>query len=152
MSLAAFVWRVHYPEILSREQIEYMLGRMYDLDLLRRELASGIRFDRAFVDGELRGFSSYGPSGIGGEVKLHKLYVHPEWQRCGIGRALLNHCQSTALANGATSLLLNVNKRNQRAIAAYLKHGFTIRESVVVSIGGGFVMDDYVMVRSFSAQ
>jgi ribosomal protein S18 acetylase RimI-like enzyme len=38
-----------------------------------------------------------------------------------------------------------VNKGNARAIAFYRKHGFDIAESVVVDIGGGFVMDDYVM-------
>jgi len=33
-------------------------------------------------------------------------------------------------------------------VRAYEKHGFAIRESVVVDIGGGFVMDDFVMARS----
>jgi diamine N-acetyltransferase len=146
-SLAGIIWRAHYPEIISPEQIEYMLAHMYDLDVLRRELASGIHFDRALVDGVLRGFSSYGPSGAPGEVKLHKFYVHPDWQRCGIGRALLNQCEANARGRGATSLVLNVNKRNVHAIAAYQKHGFTICESVTVDIGGGFVMDDYVMAK-----
>jgi hypothetical protein len=41
--------------------------------------------------------------------------------------------------------MLAVNKRNENAIAAYAKHGFAIVESVVKDIGGGFVMDDYVM-------
>jgi hypothetical protein len=46
-----------------------------------------------------------------------------------------------------TELVLNVNKRNEVAIAAYSRHGFTIRESVKNDIGGGFVMDDYVMAK-----
>jgi hypothetical protein len=40
-----------------------------------------------------------------------------------------------------------VNKRNASAIAAYRKHGFDVRESVVKDIGGGFVMDDYIMEK-----
>jgi hypothetical protein len=43
--------------------------------------------------------------------------------------------------------VLAVNKGNRSAIAAYLKNGFTVLESVVKDIGGGFVMDDHIMVR-----
>ena len=148
--LAAIVWRSHYPGIISHEQINYMLQQMYDLRVLLDELTSGIIFERALLKGVLRGFSSFGPGPITGEMRLHKLYVHPQWQRCGIGRALLNHFEQAAVARDARTLILNVNKQNERAIAAYRKHGFTIRESVVVDIGGGFVMDDYVMVKTIA--
>jgi ribosomal protein S18 acetylase RimI-like enzyme len=40
-----------------------------------------------------------------------------------------------------------VNRNNHNAIGAYRKHGFQVRASQVKDIGGGFVMDDYVMVR-----
>jgi diamine N-acetyltransferase len=43
--------------------------------------------------------------------------------------------------------MLAVNKANAKAIAAYKKYGFRIRDSVVQPIGGGFVMDDYFMVK-----
>ena len=45
--LAAVVWRAHYPGIISHEQIDYMLAKMYDLDGLRREMANGIIYLRA---------------------------------------------------------------------------------------------------------
>lgn len=147
-TLADLVWRTHYPGIITQQQIDYMLARMYDLDVLRGELASGIHFERALVSGRMRGFSSFGPADNPGEVKLHKLYVHPDWQRHGIGAALLSSCENNARSDRATTVVLNVNKRNDRAIAAYRKHGFTIRESVAVDIGGGFVMDDYVMAKA----
>ena len=146
-ALAGVIWRAHYPGIITPAQIDYMLARMYDVDVLRRELGSGLAWFRALVDGELRGFASVGPTEIATEFKLHKLYVHPDWQRHGLGAALLNEIESTARARGATTLGLNVNKRNEIAIAAYRKRGFTIRESIVADIGGGFVMDDYVMVK-----
>jgi ribosomal protein S18 acetylase RimI-like enzyme len=40
-----------------------------------------------------------------------------------------------------------VNKGNHRAIACYHRHGFLKEASVVNDIGGGYFMDDYVMVR-----
>jgi GNAT superfamily N-acetyltransferase len=124
-----------------------MLARMYDVNVLRRELESGIAWFRALIDGELRGFASVGPTETAGEFKLHKLYVHPDWQRHGLGSALLKECESVARTRSAASLVLNVNKRNAVALAAYHRRGFVIRESIVAEIGGGFVMDDYVMMK-----
>ena len=40
-----------------------------------------------------------------------------------------------------------MNKGNHRAIACYRRHGFVQEAPVVNDIGGGYVMDDYVMVR-----
>ena len=146
-ALAAVIWRAHYPGIITPAQINYMLALMYDVETMRRELESGVTWFRALVNGQLRAFSSLGPTDIATEFKLHKLYVHPDWQRHGLGTALLKECESTARAHGATTLMLNVNKRNEIAIRAYRQRGFTIRESIVADIGGGFVMDDYVMAK-----
>ena len=48
-------------------------------------------------------------------------------------------------------LILSVNKRNARAIAAYKRNDFAVAESVVTDIGGGFVMDDYIMAKGLIA-
>lgn len=149
-ALAGVIWRAHYPGIISPEQIDYMLARMYRVETLRGELASGIHWFRAVVDGELRGFASVGPTDTATEFKLHKLYVHPDWQRHGLGSALLKNCEATARTHGATALILNVNKCNTAALDVYRQRGFVIRESIMADIGGGFVMDDYVMVKAFS--
>jgi RimJ/RimL family protein N-acetyltransferase len=63
---------------------------------------------------------------------------------------LLQHCGREVRAAGAHRLILYVNKRNAKAIAAYQRNGFVIAESVVTDIGGGFVMDDYVMAKNLS--
>lgn len=147
-ALAAIIWRAHYPGIISHEQIDYMLARMYSAEVMRRELESGIAYDRLLVDGPLRGFASYGPTSNMGELKLHKLYIHPDFQRHGLGGSLLNHVEEVARQRGFSTIILAVNKKNIRAVAAYSKHGFTIRESIVADIGGGFVMDDYVMAKN----
>jgi ribosomal protein S18 acetylase RimI-like enzyme len=51
------------------------------------------------------------------------------------------------MAAGCTTLILAVNKRNEKAIAAYRKQGFAVRDSVCVDIGNGFVMDDFIMAK-----
>jgi len=147
-ALAAVIWRAHYPGIISLEQVEYMLGKMYGLETLRDEIRLGaIRFERLFAGRELAGFASYGPTEQPTLYKLHKLYVHPSWHGRGLGSSLLGHCEREVCALGADRLRLNVNKRNSKAIAAYQRNGFQITDSVVVDIGGGFFMDDYVMTK-----
>lgn len=149
-ALAAIIWRAHYPGIISNEQIDYMLTRMYDVEVMRRELESGIAYDRLLIDRQLRGFASSGPTSNSGELKLHKLYIHPDCQRQGFGAMLLQRVESVARERSFPTVVLTVNKKNTNAIAAYRKNGFTIRESVVTDIGGGFVMDDYVMAKLLS--
>jgi ribosomal protein S18 acetylase RimI-like enzyme len=146
-ALAAEIWRSHYAGIISNEQIDYMLARMYDVEVMRRELASGIAYDQLLMDGALRGFSSYGPTSNASELKLHKLYIHSNFRRQGLGASLLKRVEESAHGRRSSTLILAVNKKNSTAIAAYRKHGFTIRESIATDIGGGFVMDDYVMAK-----
>lgn len=124
-----------------------MLARMYHLETMARELRDGVAYERLLIQDQLRGFSSYGPVPNTRELKLHKLYIHPDTQRQGLAHMLLQRVEMAAREQRLDQIVLAVNKQNAPAIAAYRKHGFTIRDSVVVKIGDGFVMDDYVMVK-----
>jgi GNAT superfamily N-acetyltransferase len=145
-ALAAEIWRAHYPAIISVAQIEYMLAQRYVPALVREELERGdLWWDQLLVNEEMTGYSSYFLTRHAGEIKLDKLYVHPDHQRRGYGGMLLDRVITVARAYGCEKLVLAVNKSNRNAIAAYEKHGFRIAESVAKDIGGGFVMDDYIM-------
>ncbi|HTX20874.1 MAG TPA: GNAT family N-acetyltransferase [Candidatus Aquilonibacter sp.] len=149
--LADVIWRACYPGIITSEQIDYMLARMYALDTMRDEILSqGIRYDRLLASSELAGFAAHGPTEQEMVFKLHKIYLHPDWQGRGLGSRLLQHCEQQARAAGARRLILSVNKRNVKAIAAYQRNGFVIAESVVNDIGHGFVMDDFIMAKELA--
>ena len=148
-TLARIVWQDAYRDIITPAQIDFMLEQRYNASRLRDELASAdIWWDKASVDGELTAFASTLVGSTPGEVKLDKLYVDPARQRLGVGAALIAHVAQRALTQGYATLILAVNKRNARAIAAYTKHGFAVRDAVCVDIGNGFVMDDFIMVRN----
>ncbi len=151
VELAGRVWRAHYPAIITPGQIEYMLAERYKPGLVRQLLARGDLWLAARVEGVLAGFA-HGHPLEDGDYKLDKLYVDLDWQRHGIGGKLVAEVASRASAHGYTRLVLRVNRQNQQAIDAYLKHGFTVATLIVEDIGGGFVMDDYVMVKSLLNQ
>lgn len=149
--LAGVIWHAHYPGIISTEQIDYMLAKMYSLETLREEIRlRAIRYERLLVGEEFAGFASHGPTEQPKLFKLHKIYLHPAWHGRGLGSLLLRHCEREACKLGADRLVLTVNKRNSKAIAAYQRNGFSITDSVVVNIGGGFVLDDYVMAKGLN--
>jgi ribosomal protein S18 acetylase RimI-like enzyme len=152
VTLAAQIWRAHYPGIISVAQIEYMLAERYHETLIRDELTrADCWWDVLLLDGHMTGYTSYfltgAPAGAPGEMKIDKLYLHPRVHRQGYGGTLLNHVAVFAAQRGCKRLTLAVNRHNQAAIAAYHKHGFHIAETSVKEIGGGFLMDDYIMVK-----
>ena len=145
--LAQRIWRECYPGIITPEQIEFMLGWMYSEEEIHRQLTAGIPWEIAMLDGTPVGYVSW-ELDDDDSVKISKLYVLPQHQRRGLGARMLDHICECAHALGAHAIWLQVNKRNESAISAYLKAGFHIEKEAVFDIGGGFVMDDYLMARA----
>jgi len=48
---------------------------------------------------------------------------------------------------GLSRVVLGVKRFNEKAIRAYRRNGFAIREELKTDIGGGFVMDDFIMEK-----
>ena len=147
--LARIVWQDTYSTIITQAQIDFMFEPRYNPARLREELSMpDIWWDKAVVDGELVAFTSTFLTSAPGEMKLDKIYVDPARQRLGLGGRLIEHVSRRAVGLGCDALILAVNKRNERAVAAYRKHGFVVREAARVDIGNDFVMDDFIMSKS----
>lgn len=146
-NIAADVWPKTFRNILSPEQIAYMMKMMYAPEVMARELAQGFYFEALFLDGEPAGYVSYSAYGEPGEAKLHKVYLLEKYQGRGYGSLLLRHVADRCRELGFRGLRLNVNKHNERARRAYLRNGYQEIEAVKIDIGDGFFMDDFVMRR-----
>ena len=142
------VWWRHYPGIITDAQIAYMLGRGYSAQALAAfGRGSGCGLALARVDGQPAGFAAWYRADEPATTKLDKLYVLQEAQGHGLGRRLLGHVEDAARRDGSRTLILNVNKRNASSIAFYERCGLAVREAVVVDIGEGHVMDDFIMAK-----
>jgi diamine N-acetyltransferase len=146
------IWMECYPGIISHEQIEYMLDRMYSKEIVEREIEyENINYYFIFHDGVKVGFCSIGPcQEVKGRAKLHKLYLYPEFHGKGLGSASLAKVFELVRQKGYDSICLNVNKNNYSGIKAYERNGFIKEKSVVNDIGNGYVMDDYIMLKKVS--
>ena len=147
--LAQEIWPGVYSGIFRPGQFEYMMKMMYAPEVMHRDRDHGVHFI-LLTDGEMAiGFSAYGPV-RGRDCELHKLYLTPRYQHRGLGARLITHASDWARKEGAERLFLHVNKNNAPAIRAYLRNGFKAVDSVTTDIGGGYVMDDYIMARELN--
>ena len=143
--MAESIWRICYRDLLAAEQIEYMLNLMYSPTALADDLTLGVVYEWIYSKDKRVGYLAFEISVVGRCVRLNKLYLLPDEQGRGLGQAALMHMVDRATALGLDAVELNVNKQNQRAIRAYERAGFKAVASIVKDIGGGFVMDDFVM-------
>lgn len=146
--LARRVWHEHYPGVISRAQIDYMLVQDYSLPAMRAEIADGVRYRLARLGDEMVGFAAHGPAALETDTLwLHKLYVLADYRRRGVAAALFETAREHAADCARRTIRLRVNRGNRNAVAAYRRLGFMIEGTDVKDIGNGFVMDDYIMRR-----
>ena len=138
--IAEEAWRPTYGPILTEEQTLYMIPMMYNTELISSQIEL---FSMLEVDAKAIGYCSFEKL-TETEGKLHKLYLRPSVKQKGAGTFIINEISHQARALGLESIILNVNKYNS-ALDFYLKKGFTKDREMILDIGNGYVMDDYVM-------
>jgi N-acetylglutamate synthase-like GNAT family acetyltransferase len=141
--LAQSIWPDTYKEILSPQQLDYMMEMIYSETSLQKQFEEGHNFliveeenkPIAFADYSLLKESIY---------KLNKIYVLPNQQRKSIGKMLINYVIEKVKEKAGIDLLLNVN-RNNKAKQFYEHLGFKVLSEEDIDIGEGYFMNDYVM-------
>lgn len=149
--IAFETWPIAYKNILSDDQLAYMLNLFYDLDVLANQQAQlNHQFILAFDDlGNELGFACYSKEIDDPKTKylLHKLYILPNQQGKKTGTMLLNLVLKEIKKTDEIAIIqLNVNRHNN-ALNFYLKHGFSIIHEEDNDIGVGYFMNDYVMQK-----
>ena len=149
--MAQVVFRHTYREILSPEQMEYMMDMMYSMPNLQLQIQEGHHYYIAYSDEVPCGYVSVqheGPDGDGVEVfHLHKIYVMPQTQGKGAGMQLfetvVDHVRSIVYGQPAR-IELNVNKYN-KAVSFYRHLGMRVLLEEDFPIGNGFYKTDFIM-------
>ena len=142
-NLAREIWTEYYTEIISMEQIEYMLNMMYSHKTIENEILAGVYWNILEENNKPVGFVVFTNEG-NKNLKLNKLYVQVTHHGKGFGQKAINYVVNFAEQNEFTNVYLVVNKKNLRAIKTYERYGFVCTEQVIKDIGKGYVMDDFV--------
>ena len=141
--LAKDIWQEAYKDVLSQDQIDYMLDMMYNNDKINEGIASGDVWEILKVDNVPSGYLHY-KLDENNTVFLSKIYLKASNQTKGIGQLMLNRVVDFAKEKGAKAVHLTVNKNNAKAIRFYEKNGFKNMESKTFDIGNGYIMDDFI--------
>ena len=146
-AIAYASWPVAYGDILSNEQLQWMLSKFYSDENLQKNLYENQQFYIVYDDKNAVGFVGiehhYKKLAI---TRLHKLYINPEAQGSGIGRFLIDFVTNQTQESNCLKISLNVNKFN-KAVEFYRKLNFQIVGEEIIPIGNEYVMDDFQMEK-----
>lgn len=139
-------------------------GQSFDPDDLSRHLTHNLSteyFIRA--NGEdvillaekgarLAGFVQFGAAAVpmagAKDRELRRIYVHPDFQNRGIGKALMDAALDHEELRSAANVYLDVWERNAPARALYARYGFAVIGAHKLALASGPSQDDdLIMVR-----
>ena len=145
-ALAMEVFPYTYREILSSDQIDYMMVWMYSIDNLRKQmLEDGHIYYLAYQKGKAVAYLSI--QSVGEHLfHLQKLYVLPSYQGMHLGEKLFEQAVKAIRELHPTpcQMRLNVNRFN-KALIFYEKMGMRKVDVGDFPIGNGYYMNDYIM-------
>lgn len=144
--LADVIWREHYISIIGRAQVDYMLEHFQSASAIEKQIAQGIYYFSIQTEGMTVGYLAFEKQGK--TLFLSKIYLLDSHRGKGIGKAAMHFLKEKADILECTEIALTVNKYNNRSINAYAQMGFSKKGGEITDIGGGFVMDDYRMVKT----
>jgi diamine N-acetyltransferase len=147
-SLANEIWHEHYASIISTTQINYMLDTFQSPNAVQKQLLAGFQYFIIIEDDSPIGYISTLANQAKSELFLSKFYLLKKFRGRGFGKLSMDRVVQMALAQKLNSIYLTVNNQNLTAIHFYQKMGFKIMAELVTDIGGGFVMDDFKMLKS----
>lgn len=135
-----------YKEILTPEQIDYMMEWMYSEDSLHKQMEKdGHIYYLAFKEDEPAGYLSIQPEGEH-VFHLQKIYVLPSFQGMKLGKQLFEQAIKAIkeLHPAPCQMRLNVNRQN-KALAFYERMGMLKVDEGDFPIGNGYYMNDFIM-------
>jgi RimJ/RimL family protein N-acetyltransferase len=143
-NLAKVIWYDHYVPFIGKQQVDYMLAKIYNHQSLVEQLhVKKHVFYLIHKDDDIIGFLSVSSDNVT-DYFIHKFYIDQQKSNTGIGTEVLHLLIKTI---SPKSLTLTVNRQNFKSINFYFKNGFKIDRVEDFDIGDGYQMNDFIMVR-----
>ncbi len=146
--LANEIWHEHYINIVSREQIQYMVDNFQSAHIVKSQIANeGYTYFIISVDDIDIGYYGVCERGDNNDkhLFLSKIYIRNTERGKRYGYKSFCEIVNFAKKNNLNSIRLTVNKKNDIALNAYSSWGMNKIAAVEANIGNGYIMDDYVM-------
>ena len=143
--LAEQIFPATYKEIISQEQIDFMMDWMYSISNLNKQMDDGHIYFLAYRETAPVGYVSVEQQNKD-LFHLQQIYVLGSEQGTGCGKFLFTEAVKyiKTVHPAPCTMELNVNREN-RAIRFYEHMGMHKARQGDFSIGNGYFMNDYIM-------
>lgn len=143
--LAEQIFPATYKEIISQEQIDFMMDWMYSISNLNKQMDDGHIYFLAYRETAPVGYVSVEQQDKD-LFHLQKIYVLGSEQGTGCGKFLFTEAVKyiKMVHPAPCTMELNVNREN-RAIRFYEHMGMHKARQGDFPIGNGYFMNDYIM-------
>lgn len=142
--LAKIIWNEHFTPIIGKEQVDYMVDKFQSYPALKEQLTDGYEYYQIFDGDEFCGYTGIHP-GEDGRLFLSKLYIKKECRGRHLATQAFTFLKDLCKERHYPAIWLTCNKHNDNSMAVYRHLGFETIDTQEADIGGGFIMDDYIM-------
>jgi diamine N-acetyltransferase len=133
------IWKEVYKDVIPDKQIDFLLDKYFSVSHLEEFQKNGYLYFFVMDGVQKAGLTAFKiyPS----YIYLDKLYFRKEHRHQHLGSSLFSYLLNTYHKD----IVLNVNKNNKNAVAAYLHAGFQIDKEETISLPDGMINHDYVL-------
>lgn len=147
--LAKVIWNEHFTPIIGKDQVDYMVEKFQSYPALKEQISEGYEYYQIFSGGEFCGYTGIHP-GEDNRLFLSKLYLKKESRGHHLATGAFSFLKEICRERGYSAIWLTCNKHNDNSLGVYRHFGFEIIDTQEADIGGGFIMDDYIMEYKIS--
>ena len=147
--LAKVIWNEPFTPIIGKDQVDYMVEKFQSYPALKEQISEGYEYYQIFSGGEFCGYTGIHP-GEDNRLFLSKLYLKKESRGHHLATGAFSFLKEICRERGYSAIWLTCNKHNDNSLGVYRHFGFEIVDTQEADIGGGFIMDDYIMEYKMS--
>lgn len=148
-ALADEIWHEYWPAIIGARQTDYMVEHFQSLEAIELDVREH-GYEYWFLrdgDGRIVGYTGGRVESETNRYFISKIYLLADQRGKGYASQSIAFYERLCRERGLDAMYLTVNKHNELGIRAYLAKGFETIDAVETDIGGGFVMDDFIMQK-----
>lgn len=144
--LASEIWNEYFISIISKEQIDYMLGKFQSVQAITEQM-NNQNYEYYLMKANGNNIGYLGIRQEEGKLFLSKFYIQKEHRGKGYASQAMGWLVQICKDRRLGIIWLTVNRHNHATIAVYEKKGFRTVRTQAADIGNGFVMDDHIMEK-----
>ncbi len=146
VDLADEIWRECYKDLLSHDQIEYMIdGYQSGNTITKRMINEGYDYYLLNNGSNVIGFISYLKEDDC--LNINNIYILKDYRDKGYGDLLIKKIVKMSTGTSIKRIVVCINKLNEEVLQVYANHKFIKKGNETQDIGDGYVIDNCILER-----